>query len=274
MSRTVSCVYFTHMKQLVYLCILFASLLFGCGGGGANNQTPTPASKLPKIKTLSYDAYIYKFTYQGDRLSQIDEIYKGNTESLMIEYNSSGSILTYYTLIKGVRDYNFVVESDQQGRVYIAQRANGSKLINTYSGNQLVKQGYGGSYFYQFEYENGNLVKDSYINSPSAPPDFTVHTYYQNTKNPFRILGEGSRFLFPNITQFDFSAKLVLSTNNLYQTKDMDGVVLSQMEYDYNADGYPTKMRLYYQEYACGSCGYGPRSGKFRLSTTLSIEYY
>lgn len=192
------------------------------------------AGNLSKYSVFNYNLltnsfvkhYHFEFSYVNDQVNTIKGYFTARTTPY-VEYS--------YHYLPDSRVLKIIEDETGPG----ANEAN-----FTYNDtDESVKVSYsyknGGSFEYEFNYSNQNILSDKAIRGSLLCSDGT-YTYDQN-KNPFNNLG------YTDYQLINLSANNRLTENINYVGCTLPSLIPESYRYEYNANGYPTVAKTIYK---------------------------
>jgi YD repeat-containing protein len=186
-----------------------------------------------QYRKFEYDSHnrltkYLKYDSSGELLETRTLTYSGNdlvkvmfNSTVICEYTKSGNKIT---AIPGTQTWD--LNSDGQLVKYVGEIGDESQVID-------------------YQYQNGNMVKETYVYTYESGETFgTISEYkYVDKKSPMYDCTTPQWYLI-----YSFIDIMISTTNNMTERKwsvDSDTGVVTH-EYEYDSDGYPTKRTSTY----------------------------
>ena len=221
--------------------------------------------KQAKRVNAGRDNFVQNFTYENGKLVTKTEKYERNDYTTTYQYSYAGDQLKS---VLQSRPTTIYVNGDVQSGTYYEERQftyRGNTVIEVttrykkYLNGTVVTDTSYGTNTITYTLSGGNVVKEVEENSYSI----SIEEYTYDTKpNPLHYMGD---LVEPNPTRFlevDNGKNNILTYKNTHEYNGTKEETLISFEHTYNADGYPTIVKLYTEE-----------NGVREFNSTIEYEY-
>jgi len=207
--------------------------------------------KQAKRENAGRDNYVQNFTYEGGKLVAKTEKYESDYRTYTYQYSYAGDQLKS---VLQSRPTTIYVNGDVQSGTYYEERQftyRGNTVIEVTTryekdlNDAVVTRTSYGTDTTTYTLSDGNVVKKVEESRYST----TVREFTYDTKrNPFHYMTD---FVEPDPTNFldaNNGKNNILTYKNTHEYNGTKEETLISFEYTYNADGYPTIVKLYKEE--------------------------
>ena len=221
--------------------------------------------KQAKRENAGIDNYVQNFTYENGKLVTKTEKYESDYRTYTYQYSYVGNQLT--NVLKS-HPTTIYVNGATQSATYYEERQftyRGNTVIEVTTryekdlNDAVVTRTSYGTDTTTYTLSDGNVVKKVEESRYST----TVREFTYDTKrNPFHYMTD---FVEPDPTNFldaNNGKNNILTYKNTHEYNGTKEETLISFEYTYNADGYPTIVKLYTEE-----------NGVREFNSTIEYEY-
>ena len=222
--------------------------------------------KRIKVENAGRDNYVQNFTYENGKVATKTEKYESDYRTYTYQYSYIGNQLK--SVLRSHPTTIYMNGGGTQSGTYYREKQ------FTYSGNTIIvvttqyEKDLNGavvtntSYSYGTDTTTYTLSDGNVMKVVESDPNSINEYTYDTKRNPLHYK---IHFVEPDPTSFldaDSGKHNILTYKNTHEHNGTKDETLSTFEYTYNADGYPTIVKLYTEE-----------NGVREFNSTIEYEY-